>query len=142
MYKLGFMILMLIAVPLWAQVNEEQLAKCREYSNPQVRGKCMQLYKRTETRVASSKCKRDLECWSERYRDQAESHCGRAFTMRANHSALWSKYWQGQDFDKVRWIDRKVGTMLYYEKVSGAVLHCIFDPRIPSKVRVKIASPS
>ena len=138
----NFVLLLCFLMPLSAfAVNEDDLEKCREYTDPEVRGKCVQMYKRTDTRVASAKCKQSLQCWSERFREQAEKHCSIAFERRAAHSRLWDQHWSGQDFDQVRWLDRGEGVMVYYEEESNVVLQCIFYPNAPSKVRVSLAAP-
>ena len=136
---LGLLVLLL---PLSAYaVNDAELDQCREYSDPAVRGKCVQMYKRTDTRAASATCKKNLECWGERYREQAEKYCGVAFERRAASSSLWAQHWDGQDFDQVRWLDRGKGVMVYFEEESNVVLQCIFFPNAPAKVRVSLAPP-
>ncbi|WP_299177272.1 hypothetical protein [uncultured Neptuniibacter sp.] len=140
MRKLIPIIFLLMPLYGWAGANEADLAKCREYINPAVRSQCVQLYKKTSTRVAFSKCKKSLDCWSKRYRKQAEQYCSRAFEMRAARSQFWNRYWNGQDFDKVRWLDESEGAMVYFEEEGSAVLNCFFYPNAPSRVKVKIAS--
>jgi len=139
MRKIVYLFCFLISTPSWA-VNEADLAKCREYSNAQVRSQCVQMYKRTDTRVAFSKCKKNLECWSKRYREQAKKYCSLAYKRRAASSSFWARHWKGQDFDKVRWLDQSDGSMMYYEQEVGVVLQCLFYPKAPSKVKVRIAS--
>ena len=138
----SFILLVIAAFgsPVYAQVNEADLAKCRTYSNAAVRSQCVQMYKRTNTRVKLTRCKKSLECWSKQYKEQAKDYCRRAFAMRAARSSLWSQYWSNQDFDQVKWHNEGHGTLLYYEVEAGAVLRCIFNPKVPSKVRVSIGA--
>ena len=141
MRKIIFLLCFILPVPSWA-VNEADLAKCREYSNAKVRSQCVQMYKRGDTRVAFSRCKKELECWSKRYRDQAKKNCSAAYKRRAAYSSFWAKHWSGQDFDQVRWLDKSEGSMMYYERESSVVLQCLFYPSAPTKVKVRIAAPS
>ncbi len=120
--------------------NEADLLQCRKYSTAQARSQCVQIYKRSDTRVSQSRCKKSLDCWSKRYRDQAEQYCARAFAMRAAKSSFWSAHWSGQDFDQVRWLDKGEGIMVYYEREASSVLECTFYPNRPSGVKVRIAA--
>ncbi|WP_415893946.1 hypothetical protein ACMXYN_06020 [Neptuniibacter sp. PT8_73] len=131
--------LVLLSVNSWAEVNKDDLLKCRSYADPNARAQCVQLLKSPKLRVASSECKKKLSCWEKRFREQAERHCSNAFARRAKYSSYWEKYWSGQDFDKVSWIDQGKGTMMYYERESSVVLQCRFYPSTPSRVRVSIA---
>ncbi|PIE25530.1 MAG: hypothetical protein CSA60_00145 [Neptuniibacter caesariensis] len=141
MFRMYALLLCLsFAMPLQADVNQADLAKCREYSNPTARSQCVQLYKQTRTRVAYSRCKKSLECWGKQYQKQAREACRNAFSMRAAHSDLWRKYWNNQDFDQFRWHSEKKGSLLYYENESDVVLRCIFFPKAPSRVKVSIAA--
>lgn len=142
MFRLfSLLLLILIVMPARADVNEADLAKCREYSNLAVRSQCVQMYKQTRTRVAYSRCKKNLECWGKQYQQQAKKECRKAFAMRAARSSLWSKYWHNQDFNHFRWHNEGNGSLMYYENEPGAVLQCIFFPKAPTKVRVSIAAP-
>ena len=140
MRKIIGILFFLLALPVYA-VNDAELEKCREYTDPSVRGKCVQMYKRTDTRAASASCKKNLECWSQRYREQAEKYYGIAFERRAASSRLWAQHWDGQDFYQVRWLDRGKGVMVYFERESNVVLQCIFFPHAPARVRVSLAEP-
>ncbi|MCP4595467.1 hypothetical protein [Neptuniibacter sp.] len=126
---------------VWA-ANEADLLQCRKYSTAQARSQCVQIYKRSDTRVNQSRCKKSLDCWSKRYREQAEQYCARAFAMRAAKSSFWSAHWSGQDFDQVRWLDKGEGIMVYYEREATTVLECTFYPTRPSRVKVRIAAAS
>ncbi|WP_286239166.1 hypothetical protein [Neptuniibacter halophilus] len=136
--------LILLFLPLqgWAQTNEADLSKCREYANAALRSQCVQFYKRTNTRVAFSRCKKDLECWQDRYQEQAKESCRLAFKRRAAGSSLWASYWHSQDFDKARWFDQGAGVLMYYERESNAEIQCIFNPKLPNRVRLRIAARS
>ncbi|WP_415897912.1 hypothetical protein ACMXYX_05980 [Neptuniibacter sp. QD72_48] len=131
--------LVVLSVNSWAEINKDDLLKCRSYADPNQRAQCVQLLKSPKLRVGSSKCKKTLSCWEKRFREQAERHCSNAFTRRAKYSSYWASYWSGQNFDKVRWIDQGKGTMMYSEKSSSVVLQCRFYPSAPSRVRVSIA---
>lgn len=133
------LILAVLSMNSWAEVNRDDLLKCRSYADPIKRAQCAQLLKSPKLRVGSSKCKKELSCWEKRFREQAERHCSNAFARRAQYSSYWADYWSGQDFDKVRWIDQGKGTMMYYEQKSSVELQCRFYPSAPSKVRVSIA---
>lgn len=132
----------IIGTPLAWSANEADLLQCRKYSSAEARSRCVQMYKRTDVRVNQSRCKQSLECWSKRYREQAEHYCAKAFAMRAAKSRFWSAHWSGQDFDKVRWLDKGEGTLVYYEREASNVLECTFYPNRPSRVKVRIAAAS
>ena len=139
MVKWIMLVLFVLPVMARADVNRDDLLKCRSYSDPVKRSQCVQALKSQRFRVASSKCKETLSCWSKRYREQAVKHCRLAFARRAQMSSFWAQHYDGQDFDKVRWFDRGTGSMVYYEQEAGKVLQCRFYPKTPSRVKVSIA---
>ncbi|WP_415881657.1 hypothetical protein [Neptuniibacter sp. QD34_54] len=90
--------------------------------------------------VEESYCKKDLECWSQRHKENAKKYCARGFSMRAAASSFWQAYWKGQEFDKVRWISKEKGSLMYYNDDSSAILRCRFYPKTPSRVFVSIGT--
>lgn len=64
--------LVLLSVNSLAEVNKDDLLKCRSYADPNTRAQCVQLLKSPKLRVASSECKKKLSCWEKRFREQAE----------------------------------------------------------------------
>lgn len=138
--RLAWLSVLLVLSSGLQAATKADLERCREYSDPAVRGQCINFYERPSVRASQSKCRKDIECWSELYRPQALKYCAKAFNRRAQYSSLWAEHWSGQDLDKARWFTKVGGAIVYYEQEAAVTLQCIFYPNAPAKVRVKIGS--
>ena len=114
--------------------------KCKQYSNLAQRSRCMKILKQTNHRVQVSKCKKDIKCWGKQNRDRADQYCAVAFNRRAAYSSYWRKYWSGQNLDKVRWLNRDHGSMIYYKVESSVTLECLFYPNAPTRAKARLAA--
>lgn len=133
-------LILLASLSVPSMANEADLAQCQSLSDARQRLQCLQLLKRPGVKVNKAKCKRSIDCWSKRYREQAQAACARAFSLRAASSNFWRQHWKNQKLDKARWQNRKQGSVVYYKQESTVVLHCTFYPNAPQRVKVRIGS--
>ncbi len=118
--------------------SEQAIRDCQASSmNALVVTACIQKLKSKATRLEAIECRKELECWGERFEDSAQRYCAIGFSRAAQWDAHWFSLWDEQDMTHVRWGSRREGTLEYYAENAGVRLICAFDPELPPRVKVQ-----
>lgn len=91
-----------------------------------------------ETTQKNEACRKDLDCWSGRYKDDAQMACYPLIEEHARYDYEWDS-WYRPDFSKVVWKKKPEGILAYwgedikFQNGFGAwrrmTYWCIYDPK-------------
>jgi len=117
--------------------SKQEIQACQQHMNPLVVSQCIAKLKSNANRLEEIECRKDLECWGERYSDSAQANCAVGFARAARWDARWWSYWDEDELTHVRWRSRREGVLEYYLDNGGVRLMCAFDPELPQRVKVQ-----
>ncbi|GGO87322.1 hypothetical protein GCM10011348_40240 [Marinobacterium nitratireducens] len=125
-------------MPFQAQaVSEQSIRDCQRNMNPLVVSQCIARLKSQSYRLEEIECRKDLECWGERFSERAQRNCAVGFARAAQWDPRWWSYWDEDELTHVRWRSRRDGILEYYLDNAGVRLMCAFDPELPQRVKVQ-----
>ncbi|MFC6673038.1 hypothetical protein [Marinobacterium aestuariivivens] len=117
--------------------SEQAIRECQAHMNPLVVSQCVAKLKSKANRLEEIECRKDLECWSERYSESAQKNCATGFARAAHWDARWWSIWDEETLTHVRWRSRGEGILEYYLDNGSMRLVCAFNPQMPQKVQVQ-----
>lgn len=117
--------------------SKQEIKDCQQHMNPLVVSQCIAKLKSKANRLEKIECRKDLECWGERYNDSAQDNCAVGFSRAAKWDARWLSVWDEDELTHVRWRSRRDGVLEYYLDNGGIRLMCAFDPEMPQRVQVQ-----
>ncbi|HEK4030063.1 zinc ribbon domain-containing protein [Pseudomonas aeruginosa] len=101
-----------------------------------------------QTKVDDATCKKDLQCWGDKFNVSAGVYCKEPVTRLAKYTARWTDGMLEPKFSHFRWLDKSQGTITYigdkieFQNGFGAfqkhIYECDFDPARTQVLDVRV----
>ncbi|MEH6578229.1 MAG: hypothetical protein V7731_14250 [Amphritea sp.] len=132
--------LLLIALTLSSgtamAVTKQDIQDCQRLAKPVLISQCVQRLKSPILRRQVIACKKDLTCWANYNRRNAQKHCATAFTRVSLRDRRWANLWDGEHLTHGRWLSKKSATLLYYRDIDRVRIQCRYNPDFPTKAGI------